>query len=118
VKQKREAEQKAAGPLWQPPTEEEGNKQIRVQFEETLRGAWRDFRFKIQPGSSLASTKMQRAQMFGELAKNGIADPRRVLRELGVENPDEEIKAAIEFMQMRSAAGLPPPDQGKGKKKS
>lgn len=121
VAQRREKEaaaQQMMGLPYAEPTGDAADRELRQQIEETLRAAWRDFRFKIVPGSSLSGTKMQRAMVFGELAKNGLASPLRVLRELGVEDPEEEMSEAMQYMQARQDAGIPPPDQKPGRGKT
>jgi hypothetical protein len=99
-------------------SDEERQQRLRDEITNTLKAAWKDFRFKITPGSSLSNTRTQRAMLYGELAKNGLMSPLRVLREVGVDNPEEEIAEAIKYLQMRQAAGLPmgeKPSKGKSK---
>ena len=61
---------------------------------EDLRKAFKDFSFVIEPGSSLAITRVQRALMKYQLAQQGWVHPREVLLELNMENPDEILKEA------------------------
>ena len=72
--------------------------------------AFRDFRFKISPGSSLASTKLQRAMLFAQFAMNGILPREKVLEEVGFANPKELIEQAMREAQV---LGMPNPPKGK-----
>jgi hypothetical protein len=83
---------------------------LREEIERATRMAFRDFRFKVTPGSSLASTKLQRAMLFAQLAMNGVLSRTKVLEELGFASPEEEIERA-----MREAQVLGMPSQ-KGRK--
>lgn len=113
---KLDEEREKAGILYEEPPKQYKDAVLKDEIVRCLKVAWRDYRFKVTPGSSLSSTKTQRAMLFGELAKNGLASPKRVLRELGVDNVDEELKEAMEFAQQRQAAGLPMPGAKEGKK--
>lgn len=90
-----------------------GIDETKDEILNVARAAWKDFRFKVKPGSSLAATRMQRVQVFAELAKNHIGSVTRVLREVGIDNPEEELQQAFKEAQMFAA--LSPPGQG-GKK--
>lgn len=89
--------------------------QLRPRKIDELQTAYRDFRFAVEPGSSLAVTKLQRMQLKMDAFKAGGMRLTKVMEELGVENPEEEIeKAAIE----REKYGLGQEDGGDGRKKS
>lgn len=81
---------------------------------EELQKAYRDFRFVVEPGSSLAVTKVQRAMMRLEMFKVGGMRLSKVMEEMGIENPEEEIEKAREE---REKYGLTPPEEGDGRKK-
>ena len=85
---------------------------------EATKQAWRKFRFKIVPLSTLMSVKMQRAALLEQLAQQGRIPGSMVVREAGLDNPEELQKLALEEMKQRQALGFPPPDAGKGKSKS
>lgn len=82
-------------------------------IEQRLRTASRDFQFKISPGSSLASTKTQRAMMFAQLAMNGMLPRVKVLEELGFVDGEALIERALQEAQV---FGVPSQGQ-KGKMK-
>lgn len=84
---------------------------------EHLHGAWKLFRFKIVPFSTLSSNKLQRTAMLEQLAQQGMIPGSMVVREAGFDNPEELQQQALQEMQKKQAMGFPPPDQGKGKKK-
>ena len=91
---------------------------VRKHFHEAisaaaLKDAHRDFRFRVQPGSSLSMTKTQKALMAAELFKIGAVDDQAVLE--AIEWPNW--KEVLERTKMKIAAGLmPPPGGAKGKK--
>ena len=87
---------------------------------EHIKGAWKLFRFKIIPFSSLASTRIQRAMMLEQLAEKGGIPMSMVLEEAGFDNPKELQAQAAKEMQEKQALGFPPPEPPKksgGKKK-
>lgn len=90
--------------------------ELQREIEELTQAAWKDFRFKIKPGSSLAMTKQQRALVSADLAKNGIGSRRRVLIDLGVENPDEELAQVAKEMQQFGPPAAAQAPSHKGKK--
>jgi hypothetical protein len=73
--------------------------------QEDMRKAWRDYNFCVSPGSSLAVTKTTRAMMYQQFAQLGWMHPRKVMEAVGIQNPNEEIKAAIEAREMGLIAG-------------
>lgn len=89
--------------------------ETKKKIEELMMGAWKNFRFHVTPGSSIAASKIQRAQLWGQLAQNMIAPRTKVLEELGEQNPKELIAQAMEEVQ---TMGPPNPPKGKagGKK--
>jgi hypothetical protein len=104
----------AEGEIPQLPTEEQ-------RAEATLKavkGAWKLFRFRIVPMSSLASAKVARAQLLTQLNSKTYYPGKRILTELGFDNPDELMKEAIQELQERQMLGVPPPqpEKAKGKK--
>lgn len=72
-------------------------------IEAQARKASKRFRFKIEPGSSLASTKIQRAMLFAQLAQNGLLPGEKVLEELGFVDALALIEKA---MQQRQILGM------------
>lgn len=85
---------------------------------EAVRGAWRLFRFKIVPFSSLASTRMQRAALLQEFAGQGLIPPSMVLEEAGFDNYADLLKQLKEDVDIRMQLGIPlpqPPQKGKKK---
>ena len=78
-----------------------------------LQKAHQDFRFAVEPGSSLAVTKIQRAMMKFELFKVGGMRLTKIMEELGIENGEEEMQKAKEE---RDKYGLGM-DQGDNRKK-
>lgn len=87
---------------------------IEEAMTNWLRNAWRELKFKITPSSTLAATKMQRAQMLGGLVDKGYVPITDLLREVGYENAEEVIKKARE--QMQQWPPPQPPQKAKGKK--
>ena len=88
---------------------------------EHVRNAWKLFRFKIIPFSSLASTRMQRAMLLEQLAEKHLIPGSMVLEEAGFDNPKELLKEAAQEIHESQALGIPPPEPpkktgGKGKK--
>jgi len=84
---------------------------------EHLHGAWKLFRFKIVPFSTLSSNKLQRAQVLQQLAAEGAIPQSMIVREAGFDNPEELQEQALKEMQKKQQMGFPPPDQGKKKGK-
>lgn len=94
------------------PTQSMDPDALSKRIEQQVRVASRDFRFKITPGSSLASTKMQRSMLFAQLAMNGILPRGKVLEEIGFVNPDELIEQAMREAQVMGM----PSSSSKGKR--
>jgi len=67
--------------------------------EEDIRKAYQDFYFAVEPGSSLAITRVQRVMSAAFFVENGWLHPREVLKEAGYANPDEKLKEAQEAVQ-------------------
>lgn len=89
---------------------------------DATKQAWRKFRFKIVPGSSLIQVKLQRAALLEQLAQQGRIPGSMVVEEAGFDNPEELEALALKEMQHRQQMGFPPPgdagkDKNKGKKK-
>ena len=85
----------------------------RPRTIEELQKAHRDFRFAVEPGSSLAVTKVQRAMMKFELFKVGGMRLAKIMEELGIDNPEEEMEKAQEEKK-KYGLGM---DEGDGRKK-
>jgi len=85
-----------------------------------IKGAWRDFDMEIVPGSSLASTKTQRAMLKFQLAQAMMIPKADVVAEVGIVNPREKVQEAAAEAVANQALGIPPPEpKGRcGKKKS
>jgi len=83
-----------------------------VRPSEERARMYRDFKFLVTPGSSLASTRIQRVMAALQLrAATGVAPSiRRVLAEADLGDPDELIQEGLEEL-----AKLPPPPPPKGK---
>lgn len=62
--------------------------------QEDIRKAYKDFYFAVEPGSSLAITRVQRAMLKMQLAENGWLHPKEVLEEAGFKNPEEKLQEA------------------------
>jgi hypothetical protein len=91
---------------------------IRVAIEQALRGAWREFKFKIAPLSSLSAAREARGRTLAQLAELGWIPSRLVLEEAGFSNWQDLAKEAAEEAMMRQQLGLlPPPGAQKSKKK-
>ena len=73
-----------------------------------MKGAWKLFRFKIIPFSSLASTRIQRAMVLEQFADNRLHPGSMVLEEAGFDNPKELQAQAAKEMQEKQAMGFPP----------
>lgn len=90
---------------------------VRKQFHEAysaaaLKDAHRDFRFRVQPGSSLSMTKTQKALIYSELFKMGALDDQAILEALEIPGWDK----ILERTKIKIASGLMPLPGGKGKK--
>lgn len=70
--------------------------QFRPRSIEELQKAYRDFRYVVEPGSSLAITKLQRASLKFESFKAGGYRLSKVMEEFGIENAKEEMEKAKE----------------------
>jgi hypothetical protein len=101
---------------------DEDRVELRVQH---AKGAWKLFRFKIVPFSSLSSSRTARAQMLMQLVQLDAMPMSEILKELGFENykelRDEALKEKAELLKMYQSLGLPslgakPPGKGGGKK--
>jgi len=64
--------------------------------EEDIRKAFQDFYFTVEPGSSLAITRVQRVMSKAFFVKEGWLHPEEVLKEAGIDNPTEKLKRAKE----------------------
>ena len=83
-----------------------------------MHGAWKLFRFKVIPFSTLSSNKTQRAAMLMQLAEQGIVPMSMVAQEAGFDNPEELMAQAAKEMQAKQQMGFPAPEpKKKGGKK-
>jgi len=70
-------------------------------------------RFLIQPGSSMAGTRLKRGQLMKDLVLLGASSREELLAEAGFQNPKEMLdRAKKEFLEF-SAAGFVPPAAAK-----
>lgn len=93
-------------------------RQVRLAVGEALRGAWREFDFKIVPLSSLATTRAARVKAMQGFAEMGMMPFSKLLEEAGFSNADDLFdQAAKEHQKLMAMGLLPPPDEKKGKKK-
>ena len=76
--------------------------------------AWRDFKFKITPGSSLSMTRVQEGIMAANLFNMGLMPGAEVLKRMGIVNPEEMIQRAREERMMGQAPQAVPIRQGRG----
>jgi len=67
--------------------------------DEDIRKAYQDFRFTVDPGSSLAITRVQRVMSKAFFVEQGWLHPKEVLIEAGIQNPEEKLKEAQEAVQ-------------------
>jgi hypothetical protein len=82
-----------------------------------VRGAWKLYRFKVLPFSTLASTKIARSQLLQQLAGSFAIPQSMVTKEAGFENAEELRIQAVKEFQEGLALGVPPPTPPKGSKK-
>jgi hypothetical protein len=87
-----------------------GVDELADAIKDRVKVAWRDFTFRITPGSSLAVTKVQRALLFKELWQAGLGPGSDVLRALGEADPHGKMTQAKE----EAAQFGPPPQPAKG----
>lgn len=87
---------------------------IRALGNKKLEEAWRDFKFKITPGSSLAMTKVQNGIMKANLFNMGLMPGTEILKEMGVPNPEEMVQRAREERMAGQAPQAVPIRQGRG----
>lgn len=102
---KQAEEREAATPenvLTLPPTNLSTDEILKA-----MKGAWRDFRFKVEPFSSLSSTRQQRAAMLMQLNGQAMAPAWMAMEELGYDNPKELVAEAVEEAKERAAMGIP-----------
>ena len=81
------------------------DKNGKIRSQEDVRKAYRDFYFTIEPGSSLAVTKTQRAQSKFLLVQMGLLHPEEILMEF-YKNPQDKLKRAQEAKEQGLYAGL------------
>ncbi len=86
------------------------NEKREPRSPQDVQKAFREFKFYIEPGSSLALTRVHRALMKAQLAQKKVLPWSEVLEELGFKNPEEKIKKA----QLEFQSGLVQSADGKG----
>lgn len=96
---------------------------VKMATQEALKGAHKEFDFKIVPLSSLATTRAARAKTMAEFQQQGALPMSMVMMEAGFENwedlQEEAIQEKLRIGQMYQAAGLEPPaPPGSQQKKS
>ena len=85
---------------------------IKHRFEN----AWRMFAFKITPLSTLAATKVARAQLLKQLVDGGLLPRTVLLQEIGYTDADTQLQKVMEEQQKYGAVTpAPPPKKGKSK---
>lgn len=84
--------------------------------EEDIQKAYKDFRFLIDPCSSLPITKQQRALWKMEMAKQGWLHPKRVFEEMEMYNAEELLNEAQKYYA--TMGGPPAANQDKRKSNS
>jgi hypothetical protein len=78
--------------------------------KERQQDLWQDFQFRVLPGSSLASTRVQRAVMALNLFNAGLVPGAEVLRAAEWPDPDGTYKQALEQKALTAqGAGQRPP---------
>src|SRR4030095_2628995 len=85
------------------------DKKGNQRSQEDLRKAYQDFRFLVEPGSSLAITKQQRSQAKFLLVQLKLLHPKEILSEFYA-NPEEKMAEAAEAQSKGLFAGM---EQGK-----
>lgn len=94
-----------------PPQVVEADQQLAA-----IKGAWREFRFKVIPLSSLAQTRVQRSQLFMQLHQQAMIPASMVLEELGFDATHDLLEQAVEEARERQAMGINPAPPPSGKK--
>jgi hypothetical protein len=79
---------------------------------------WKDFTFRVVPGSSLAMSRVQRGVMATNLFQLGLVEGVDVLRAADWPKPEETYQKAMEAAAARAAMGGGPPGGGRGGKKN
>jgi hypothetical protein len=82
----------------------------RPRQGQDLVKAFQDFYFSIEPGSSLAVARTQKAMMAFQLVQAGLLHPIRVLQALGFPDPEGEMEKAKDA---KSQGLIPDPSEGK-----
>lgn len=85
----------------------------KMRSVEERQRMYRDFRFVVTPGSSLATTRVQRTMAMLQMrtATGFTPSVRRILQEADLGDADEMIKDGLEEAQMLPQ---PPPPKGRG----
>lgn len=90
--------------------EHPGGKPDKLNHDEILlamKGAWRDFPLRVEPFSSLSTTRQARAAEKATLNQQALLPGYMVLEELGYDNPKELAAEAVEEAKKRAEAGVP-----------
>ena len=93
-----------------------------AKIKELMQDAWKHFAFKIQPLSTLAATKIARAQLLKELVMGGLFPRLQLLKELGFDNA-KDLLAQVQKENQEYGSLQPPPkssskQQGGGRSKA
>lgn len=83
------------------------------QILAAIKGAWRLFRFKVEPFSSLGANRIARSQLKMQLAQGSLLPSWMVLEEAGFENPKDLLQEAVQEAAQRQALGIGPMQQQK-----
>ncbi len=82
---------------------------VHLRTIEDIRKAWKDFKYKVEPGSSLAIARAQRSMMKFQFAQQGWLPPWEAMKEVGIENAQEKYENAQKEIQ---AGRMQAPQQG------
>lgn len=87
------------------------------RIQEKTRGAWKLFRFKVLPFSTLSATKVQRAAVLEQLAEQLAIPQSMVTQEAGFDNWEELQQQAVveqaKKQQLLQQLGIQPPEPKK-----
>ena len=92
---------------------------INLSTDEILlaiKGASKDYQFRIDPYSSLSTTRLQRAATMQNLHEQMLVPGWKVLDEFGIKDGKTLQAQAVEEAKERAALGIQPPQQGQKKK--
>jgi len=84
----------------------------KLRNPEDIRKAYMDFKFKVEPGSSLAVARAQRSMMKFQFAQQGWLPPWEAMKELGIDNAQEKYELAQKEIQAGRMQAPTPSKQG------